>query len=209
MKKLLSVILCGAMVLSVASCSSSNKGKSSGRNDSGAGEKPDVNTTEVAVTTEDFSSGNNETESSANEGFDPEFTFETTDRDGNVWNEQSISSNKLTMINFWEPWCGPCVGEIPDLERLYENYKDKGFVILGVYEETSMENDVAEILNNSNVTYPILHYTGEFDRFQTGYVPTTILIDSTGHVITMSDGTGSVIGSKSYAEWESLISKYL
>ena len=82
-------------------------------------------------------------------------------------------------------------------------------MIIGVYEEKGMENEVSEILNDNKVTYPILHYTGEFDRFQTGYVPTTVFIDSKGHIITMPDGTESVIGSNSYEKWESYINSFL
>ena len=221
MKKLISMILCGALAVSIASCSAAGTGRTSGRTDSGSANKSDADLSEVTVTETENGEGSgegseaeaaaNETDAAADpaEDFDPELFFETTDRDGNVWNESSLSSNKLTMINFWEPWCGPCVREIPDLERLYENYKDRGFVIIGVYEEKGMENEVSEILNDSKVTYPILHYTGEFDRFQTGYVPTTVFIDSKGHIITMPDGTESVIGSNSYEKWESYINSFL
>lgn len=199
------------MILAMASCSSSGSGSSSGRSDAESGSKidSDVTGTPAADPAEDPASGPEEVTAAANGDFEPEFVFETTDRDGNVWNEQSLSSNKLTMINFWEPWCGPCVNEIPDLARLYENYKDKGFVILGVYNEKDMENEVDGILSDGKVTYPILHYTAEFDRFQTGFVPTTVFVDSTGHIITMPDGTDSVIGSNTYEAWEAIINYYL
>ena len=213
MKKLISLFLCGVMALSIASCSTSDTGSTSGRTGSGAGSKSDADMSEATVISEETVTGSTvkdtDTVTDSNADFDPDLIFETTDRDGNTWNEQSLSSNKLTMINFWEPWCGPCISEIPDLERLYEDYKDRGFVIIGVYEEKGMENEVSEILNDSNVTYPILHYTAEFDRFQTGYVPTTVFIDSKGHIISMPDGTESVIGSNSYEKWESYINKYL
>lgn len=211
MKRFLAIVLCGIMALSIASCSTADTGSSSGRISSGAGSKPEAGLSGTDVTAKETRPETADTNGQAagSEDFDPDFVFETTDRDGNVWNEQSLSSNKLTMINFWEPWCGPCVREIPDLERLYENYKDKGFVILGVYGEPGMENEVSDILDNGKVTYPVLHYTDEFDRFQTGYVPTTVFIDSKGHIITMRDGTDSVIGSNTYAEWEAIINNYL
>lgn len=211
MKRFLAIVLCGIMALSIASCSTADTGSSSGRISSGAGSKPEAGLSGTDVTAKETRPETADTngQAASSEDFDPDFVFETTDRDGNVWNEQSLSSNKLTMINFWEPWCGPCVREIPDLERLYEDYKDKGFVILGVYGEPGMENEVSDILDNGKVTYPVLHYTDEFDRFQTGYVPTTVFIDSKGHIITMRDGTDSVIGSNTYAEWEAIINNYL
>ncbi len=215
MRKLLTVILCCTMVLSIASCSTSDtgSGSSSGRISAGKDSKTDSDVSEITEISGENGAGTaangKENVSDPDGSFEPDFFFETTDRDGNTWNEQDLSANKLTMINFWEPWCGPCVREIPDLERLYENYKDQGFMILGVYQEPGMENEVVEILSDGGVTYPILHYTDEFARFQTGYVPTTVFVDGEGHIITMSDGTGSVIGSNSYSAWEAIINKYL
>ena len=188
MKKLLSFILCGAMVLSLASCSTSNT------------EETVTSTTETSETTVTSETGAD---------YAPDFTFKTTDRAGNEWDEKTFASYKLTMINFWEPWCGPCVNEMPDLARLYEAYKNKGFQILGVYSEPGMENEVVSILRNGSVSYPILKYTSEFDRFQTGYVPTTVFVDSEGHIIKMEDGSDSVIGSNTYEDWETIIKNYL
>ena len=196
MKKILSMILCGAMVLSLASCGTSNK------------EETIISKTEAEASEKDNSSKfTASTETGAD--FDPDFTFKTTDRLGNEWDERAFASNKLTMINFWEPWCGPCVNEMPDIERLYETYKDKGFQVIGVYSETEMESEVNGILREGKISYPILHYTSVFDRFQTGYVPTTVFVDSKGHIIKMEDGTDSVIGSNSYEGWEEIIKKYL
>lgn len=190
MKKFLAIVLSGAMVLSLASCSSSDSGAST------------PESSEIETTAESAVS------STADSDFDPEFTFNTTDRDGNEYDESIFASNKLTMINFWEPWCGPCCKELPDLTSLYEKYKDQGFQILGVYSETHMESDVRDILSKKQVSYPILHYTSEFDQFQTGYVPTTIFVDSKGHVITI-EGEKTVVGSKSYEDWEKIVKPLL
>ena len=72
-----------------------------------------------------------------------------------------------------------------------------------------MESEVDGILKDKNISYPILKYTAEFDIFQTGYVPTTVFVDSKGHIVKMSDGTDYVIGSNTYEAWESIIKQYL
>ena len=192
MNRFLSIILCGAMVISLASCSSSN-------------------TVETISTTNGTTTTASESTAAVTTGADfaPDFTFKTTDRTGNEWTESAFASNKLTMINFWEPWCGPCVSEMPDLARLYEAYKDKGFMILGVYSESEMENEVVGILKDSKASYPILKYTPEFDRFMTGYVPTTVFVDGNGHIIKFEDGAESIVGSNTYEGWEAVIKKYL
>ena len=202
MKKILSVFLCMVMVLAAASCDTTEETKKTKQNGETHSEQKIDSDKPVLIEA-------SEIDVNSNSGFDPDFTFTTTDRDGNTWDESTFSSYKLTMINFWEPWCGPCVGEIPDLERLYEDYKDKGFQIIGVYSEESMEEDVDEILRDSKVSYPILHYTTEFDQFQSGYVPTTIFVDGNGHVLKMPNGDPNVIGSNSYNDWASIIDKLL
>ena len=219
-KKILSAVLCAAMVLSLAACSTTDETERKRRDDD------DRKTTEASKAEDGNNGGSGGsggisidgdlvitpipgTDFTASADFDPDFTFTTTDREGNVWDETVFASAELTMVNFWEPWCGPCVGEMSDLERLYEDYKDQGFQIIGVYSETGMESDVDAILKDCGTSYPILHYTAEFSRFDSGYVPTTIFVDGQGHLITMRNGDKSVIGSKSYDDWESLIKSML
>lgn len=140
--------------------------------------------------------------------------FSTTDRDGNAFDDSLFADQDLTLINFWEPWCGPCVAEIPDLQELYDSYADQGLLVIGVYSEEYMEEDVDVILSDSGVTYPILRYSSDFDKYQSGYVPTTILVDKQGNIIDTGEsyeGLDStlIIGSHSYSEWENIVSPYL
>ena len=107
------------------------------------------------------------------------------------------------MINMWESWCGPCVNEMPDLQKLYTKYKDSGFLILGV---TSSEiSEAKSVVTQKRITYPILIRSSEFERFQTGYVPTTVFIDNAGNVLSPEP----YVGGKSYSEWETVILSYL
>ena len=208
MKKIVSVLLCGVMMLAAASCNSAEETKKHDR-DIETHDSPKTDADNPASTAAGSSAADSLTGGDISADFDPDFTFSTTDRDGNTWDETTFSQYDLTMINFWEPWCGPCVGEIPDLERLYEDYKDKGFQIIGVYSEETMESDVDAILKESNVSYPVLHYSMDFDQFQSGYVPTTIFVDREGHVLNVPGEGNSVIGSKTYSAWASIIERLL
>lgn len=125
------------------------------------------------------------------------FVFSTTDRDGNDWDQTAFADNRVVMVNFFEPWCGPCVSEMPELERLYQDYKDKGVLLIGVY---ATEEGVEDVLAQTGVTYPILHYTEAFDVFQTGYVPTTVFFNSTGEIVGETE-----IGAHSYDEWAAIL----
>lgn len=130
-------------------------------------------------------------------GFEPAFRFSTTALDGTAVDESILAGHALTMINFFEPWCPPCIAELPDLEKLYETYAPEGFQILGVF---STEEGTAEVVSDAALSYPVLRYVPEFDQFQTGYVPTTIFVDGSGRIVGETK-----IGSNSYADWEAII----
>lgn len=127
--------------------------------------------------------------------------FSTTALDGTAVDESIFEGKKLIMLNFWEPWCGPCVGEMPDLQKISEEYSDKGFLIVGVF---STEDGTQEIVDKLGISYPIIRFCDSFVPFQTGYVPTTVFVDDEGN--SVSD---PVVGSKSYEGWKALIDSLL
>ena len=113
-----------------------------------------------------------------------------------------FEGKKLIMVNFWEPWCSPCVKEMPRLQELYDNYKDKGLQIIGVY---STADGARDIVTKNSITYPIIAMCPEFSKYTSEYVPTTVFFDENGEYISDSQ----VIGAKSYSDWEDLVYKYL
>jgi thiol-disulfide isomerase/thioredoxin len=137
------------------------------------------------------------------ENFAPDILFTTVDMGGNTWTEACFAEHKLTMLNLWAYWCGPCVGEMPDLQKLSEEYADAGLQIIGLYDESDEAED-RETLAQLGVTYPCLRYTSSFDPYMdTGYIPVTIFVDSDGKVLSTEGG------SRSYAEWAEILDGYL
>ena len=104
------------------------------------------------------------------------------------------------MLNFWEPWCPPCVAEMPDLEKLSQAYADRGFLILGIYSTDGQEENVDAVLSDCGTSYPILHYCDAFEVFQTGYVPTTVFLNAAGETVGET-----YVGSRSYAAWAQIV----
>ena len=131
------------------------------------------------------------------------FTFTTTDMNGNTVSSADFAGAKVIMVNMWEPWCGPCVNEMPDLQKLYTKYQGQGLVILGV--TTSPATDVNSTVTRLGITYPIVNGNAQFSRFNTGYVPTTVFLDGEGHILSEEP----YIGGRSGAEWERIILTYM
>ena len=62
--------------------------------------------------------------------------FETKGVDGKDYTEKVFSDYDLTLVNVFTTWCSPCVNEIPELEKLYEEMKEKGVGVVGVVLDT-------------------------------------------------------------------------
>ncbi|MDE0685947.1 MAG: redoxin domain-containing protein [Candidatus Poribacteria bacterium] len=68
--------------------------------------------------------------------------FSATDLDGKPISLQQYRG-KVVLLDFWAVWCGPCLGEMPNVKRVYDTYKDQGFDIIGV----SLDTDEARLRN--------------------------------------------------------------
>ena len=72
-------------------------------------------------------------------------SFETTDLDGNtVKSEDIFKANKVTVINMWATWCGYCVEELPDLEKMNSELEKEGSGVIGVCEDAYDSADQAK-----------------------------------------------------------------
>jgi thiol-disulfide isomerase/thioredoxin len=98
---------------------------------------------------------------------------------------------KVVLVNFWATWCKPCRVEIPTLSALYRDYKDQGFVVLGI----SVDSEVAAVKPFARVMkmdYPVLIGAGHeelgdaFGPFM-GF-PTSVLVKRDGAVCVRQVG---------------------
>jgi DsbE subfamily thiol:disulfide oxidoreductase len=88
---------------------------------------------------------------------------------------------KLVLLNFWATWCVPCREEMPAMERLYQQYKSKGFTIVAVDVKDSRKDALA-FLKELKINYPVLYDPdGEVGLLYGAWgLPTTYLIGSKG-----------------------------
>ena len=187
MKKLLLPLLLLAVLL-LFGC-----GKTDNANTPDESAAPDVSVSDTA---------NGENAAAVDAG---QLDFTTVDIDGNAFSASDLANAKVVLLNFWEPWCGPCVSEIPDLAKLYEEYKDQGLLIVGAFSENSMDDDIRSLIEENHISYPIVRAGGNMSNYMTNYVPTTVFADGTGKIISAEPE----IGAHSYDEWKALIEDYL
>ena len=103
---------------------------------------------------------------------------------------------KAVVLNFWATWCGPCKREIPDLVSLYDSYKKKGVVILGIALDDRGAEVVKPFVEKNKISYPVLIGGGEVVEAYGGFsaIPTTFFIDKNGIIRNYLTGMQSKAG---------------
>ena len=91
--------------------------------------------------------------------------FTTQDLDGNTVTQDIFKEHKLTLVNAMGTWCSPCVQELPELQKLYENMKDKGVGVISIVTDTLGADNkpdqatveaAKQMVEKSGATYPFL-----------------------------------------------------
>ena len=116
--------------------------------------------------------------------------FETQDTDGNTVSFADIlPDHKVTMVNLWATWCGPCTEELPDLQKLSKEFEAQDCQIIGIcldYQEGEDTTEVKKILEDAGVTYlNLLAPKEEVELLQISTYPTTYFVNSEGRLLTM------------------------
>ena len=88
------------------------------------------------------------------------------------------------MINFWAAWCGFCRIELPEMQEVYESYRDQGFTILAV-DVQDERAEVQSFVEELGLTFPVLlDSRGEVSRsYRIRGLPTSYFVDQDGVII--------------------------
>ena len=152
--------------------------------------------------------GNGEKPTDETAGIFSSFTSETLDAE--KADESIFKGKKVTMVNIWATFCGPCINEMPDLQRLHEDYADKGFQVVGIVCDIYGEDDIKtakDIVKDTGVKYVSLLPSDTLNEAKLNSVtsvPETLFVDETGALIA-----GPYIGSRSYEDWKGIIENIL
>ncbi|MGN8888525.1 TlpA family protein disulfide reductase [Blautia sp. HCP28S3_G10] len=142
--------------------------------------------------------------------------FETTGIDGKTYTEEVFSDYDLTLVNIFTTWCSPCVQEIPELQKLYEEMKEKGVGVAGVVLDAADENGNPDedtvkkagiLQEKTKAEYPFLipdstMLNGRLKGINA--FPETFFVDKNGNIVG-----DTYTGSHSLDEWKEIVEKEL
>jgi peroxiredoxin len=111
--------------------------------------------------------------------------FALTDLQGKAWHLQDLKG-KVVLVNFWATWCPPCRKEMPDLDALYNKFKDQGFVVLAISDEEAAK--VSPFISEHKISYPVMLDPGRKvnDLFIVEGIPKSFVYDRSGKMVAQS-----------------------
>jgi len=93
---------------------------------------------------------------------------------------------KVTVLNFWATWCGPCKAELPDLIAISKEMADRGVRVIGVSTDrgSSVKDDVASFVAEKGIPYQIVIANDDLDDAYGNIrlIPTTFILDANGNI---------------------------
>lgn len=149
-----------------------------------------------------------ENEETADSDVFPAIDFTLYDQYGNA-HTLSDYKGKTVFLNFWATWCPPCRNEMPEIQKLYEEYseeEDPSVIILGIaapnYSNEGSEEEIIAFLEEQGYTYPVvMDKTAEMFRAYGIYsYPTTFMIDADGNLFGYISGQLSEMMMRSIIE---------
>jgi len=111
--------------------------------------------------------------------------FTLTDLQGKTWHLKELRG-KVVLVNFWATWCPPCRKEMPDLDALYNRFKDQGFVVVAISDEEAAK--VAPFIAERKISYPVVLDPGRKvnDLFVVEGIPKSFVYDRDGKMVAQS-----------------------
>ena len=128
--------------------------------------------------------------------------FTTRDVDGNTFRLSDHLGKETILIDFWATWCQPCMAEMPHLQRMYDQYKSKGFLVVAVsMDGPDTMADVPAFSKRNNMNFPVV--LDEDSRIASIYnprksAPESVIIDKTGRIFAVREGYNP--GDEAYVE---------
>ncbi|MGE5048859.1 MAG: TlpA family protein disulfide reductase [Deltaproteobacteria bacterium] len=99
----------------------------------------------------------------------------------------ALPRGKVTVVDFWATWCGPCRFSMPRVQKLWQEYRPRGVELYSVDtddEAPTRDADVREFLLANHLTFPVVYDDGSASQaFSVANLPTMLLLDRKGSVV--------------------------
>jgi thiol-disulfide isomerase/thioredoxin len=122
--------------------------------------------------------------------------FKLKDADGKEVTMASFK-DKVVLLDFWATWCGPCKAAMPVMQKLHDEFKDKGVVVLGVNMGERSPTAGKEYIASKKFTYPCVF---EADELANAYgitaIPTLVVVGKDGKIMEIEVGMSDPSGDK-------------
>jgi len=135
-----------------------------------------------------------------------DFNWTLQDINGNKVN-LNISKGKVIFINLWATWCPPCVGEMPEIQKLYDHFKDNDNINFYLITNDKL-NKIKTFVAKRGYSFPTYHALSETPiPFRVRSIPTTFVISKSGKIVLKETGAANWGGSNMIKIVEQLISE--
>ena len=130
----------------------------------------------------------------------PATVFKAKTTDGVAIDFPASFKGKIVLLDFWAIWCGPCIGELPNLTAAYQKFQGQGFEILGIsLDRAGDEKKLADFTKAKNMPWPQV-FDGKYWQAEVAQtygvrsIPTAYLVDGdTGMVIANTGLRGAAL----------------
>jgi len=99
---------------------------------------------------------------------------------------------RVVLLDFWAAWCPACRAEVPELEKLWKRYKDRGLIVVGIALESGGARAVARFAQDNKLTYwQVSDDQGRIaEKYRIRPIPTTFIVDQKGFIRHSQVGFG-------------------
>jgi thiol-disulfide isomerase/thioredoxin len=108
--------------------------------------------------------------------------------DGKAFSSKALKG-KVILLDFWETWCGPCIASMPKVQRLYDQYKGYGLMVVGIMNNKKNLEAATSLLVQKQISLPM--FVGDEKvkaDFSVSAVPLYVLVDKSGDIIFAEQG---------------------